>query len=97
MLQTLSWLISVFNSKEGKEDGKGDGKGDGKSESLPNDYDDVPKGPWGNRGVTSPKAGTKKPPTKDSSLNVRINMDLRADVALELHAVIQGDVTIGLF
>ena len=55
------------------------------------------KGHGATGGVTSPKAGTKKPPTKDSSLNVRINMDLRADVALELHAVIQGDVTIGLF
>lgn len=56
-----------------------------------------PLGPWGNRGVTSRKAGTKRPPEKDSSLNVRINLDLRADVALELHAVLQGDVTIGLF
>jgi hypothetical protein len=59
--------------------------------------DTPPKGPWGDRGVTSPKAGTKKVQAKDSSLNVRINLDLRADVALELHAVIQGDVTIGLF
>ncbi|KAL5358350.1 hypothetical protein BJX96DRAFT_146387 [Aspergillus floccosus] len=56
-----------------------------------------PKGPWGDRGVTSPKAGTSRVQQKDSSLNVRINLDLRADVALELHAVIQGDVTIGLF
>merc|ERR1712187_510357 len=56
-----------------------------------------PLGPWGNRCVTSRRAGMKKPPEKDSSLNVRINMDLRADVALELHAVLQGDITIGLF
>ncbi|KAJ5811667.1 hypothetical protein N7474_007968 [Penicillium riverlandense] len=63
----------------------------------PDPDDPPPKGPWGDRGVTSPKAGTKKPPQKDSSLNVRINLDLRADVALELHAVIQGDITIGLF
>ncbi|KAL4888445.1 hypothetical protein BDV59DRAFT_139436 [Aspergillus ambiguus] len=56
-----------------------------------------PKGPWGDRGVTSPKAGTSKVEQKPSSLNVRINLDLRADVALELHAVVQGDVTIGLF
>ncbi|KAF9887514.1 hypothetical protein FE257_010092 [Aspergillus nanangensis] len=53
--------------------------------------------PWGDRGVTALDAGTKKPPKKDSSINVRINLDLRADVALELHAVVQGDVTIGLF
>ncbi|KAB8069166.1 hypothetical protein BDV29DRAFT_161697 [Aspergillus leporis] len=59
--------------------------------------DSLPKGPWGDRGVTSPKAGSSKPRQKESSLNVRINLDLRADVALELHAVIQGDVTIGLF
>ncbi|KAL4803384.1 hypothetical protein BDV18DRAFT_162948 [Aspergillus unguis] len=58
---------------------------------------DMPEGPWGNRGVTSRRTGTKRPPEKDSSLNVRINLDLRADVALELHAVLQGDVTIGLF
>lgn len=56
-----------------------------------------PPGPWGDRGVTSPAAGGKKKKAKDSSLNVRINLDLRADVALELHAVIQGDITIGLF
>ncbi|KAL3462290.1 hypothetical protein BJX64DRAFT_288414 [Aspergillus heterothallicus] len=62
-----------------------------KEEDLP------PTGPWGNRGVTSPNAGTKRAPQKDSSLNVRINLDLRADVALELHAVLQGDITIGLF
>ncbi|GMF74810.1 hypothetical protein F9C07_2286909 [Aspergillus flavus] len=63
--------------------------------AIPN----VPKGPWGDRGVTSPTAGLEKPnkDEKDSSLNVRINLDLRADVALELHAVIQGNVTIGLF
>lgn len=59
--------------------------------------EDLPTPPWGDRGVTSLKAGTKKPKQKDSSINVRINLDLRADVALELHAVIQGDVTIGLF
>ncbi|KAL3462199.1 hypothetical protein BJX64DRAFT_288532 [Aspergillus heterothallicus] len=53
-----------------------------------------PIGPWGNRGVTSRNAGTKKAPAKNSSLNVRVNLDLRADVALELHAVIQGDITI---
>ncbi|KAB8273870.1 hypothetical protein BDV30DRAFT_238118 [Aspergillus minisclerotigenes] len=60
---------------------------------------DVPKGPWGDRGVTSPTAGLGKPnkDENDSSLNVRINLDLRADVALELHAVVQGNVTIGLF
>ncbi|KAE8341325.1 hypothetical protein BDV24DRAFT_163457 [Aspergillus arachidicola] len=60
---------------------------------------DVPKGPWGDRGVTSPTTGLGKPnkDENDSSLNVRINLDLRADVALELHAVIQGNVTIGLF
>ncbi|KAE8373997.1 hypothetical protein BDV26DRAFT_270821 [Aspergillus bertholletiae] len=60
---------------------------------------DIPKGPWGDRGVTSPTAGLGKPNKEenDSSLNVRINLDLRADVALELHAVIQGNVTIGLF
>ncbi|KAL4789683.1 hypothetical protein BDV19DRAFT_394834 [Aspergillus venezuelensis] len=57
----------------------------------------VPEGPWGNKGVTSRRVGKKKPIEKDSSLNVRINLDLRADVALELHAVLQGDVTIGLF
>ncbi|KAF9886117.1 hypothetical protein FE257_012052 [Aspergillus nanangensis] len=56
-----------------------------------------PKGPWGDRGVTSPLAGTTKPQQKESSLNVRINLDLRADVSLELHAVVQGDITIGLF
>lgn len=39
----------------------------------------------------------QRPAPKDSSLNVRINLDLRADVMLELHAVVQGDVTIGLF
>ncbi|KAJ0415716.1 hypothetical protein BJY00DRAFT_292969 [Aspergillus carlsbadensis] len=61
------------------------------------DTDLPPTGPWGNRGVTSPSAGTKRAPQKDSSLNVRINLDLRADVALELHAVLQGDITIGLF
>ncbi|KAL3451656.1 hypothetical protein BJX65DRAFT_222847 [Aspergillus insuetus] len=61
------------------------------------DADLPPTGPWGNRGVTSPRAGTKRAPQKDSSLNVRINLDLRADVALELHAVLQGDITIGLF
>ncbi|KAB8207668.1 hypothetical protein P875_00116993 [Aspergillus parasiticus SU-1] len=59
---------------------------------------DVPKGPWGDRGVTSPTTGLGKPNKEDdSSLNVRINLDLRADVALELHAVVQGNVTIGLF
>ncbi|KAL2782838.1 hypothetical protein BJX66DRAFT_345476, partial [Aspergillus keveii] len=58
------------------------------------DHDDPPIGPWGNRGVTSRKAGTKKAPEASSSLNVRVNLDLRADVALELHAVIQGDITI---
>lgn len=57
----------------------------------------APKGPWGDRAVTSRKVGTKKAPENDSSLNVRINLDLRADVALELHAVLQGDVTVGLF
>jgi hypothetical protein len=57
-----------------------------------------PLGPWGDRGVTSRNTGVKKKKDqKDSSLNVRINMDLRADVALELHAVIQGEVIIGLF
>ncbi|KAL4861482.1 hypothetical protein BDV12DRAFT_180246 [Aspergillus spectabilis] len=61
------------------------------------EHDEPPIGPWGNRGVTSRKAGTKKPPEASSSLNVRVNLDLRADVALELHAVIQGDITIGLF
>lgn len=59
--------------------------------------EDLPTPPWGDRGVTSLAAGTKKPKQKDSSINVRINLDLRADVALELHAVVQGDVTIGLF
>ncbi|KAL3448231.1 hypothetical protein BJX65DRAFT_307095 [Aspergillus insuetus] len=63
--------------------------------SKPLEHDDPPIGPWGNRGVTSRKAGTKKAPDKSSSLNVRVNLDLRADVALELHAVIQGDITIG--
>ena len=59
---------------------------------------EIPKGPWGDRGVTSPTAGLGKPSKDDdSSLNVRINLDLRADVALELHAVVQGNVTIGLF
>ncbi|KAL3484712.1 hypothetical protein BJX62DRAFT_243656 [Aspergillus germanicus] len=65
--------------------------------SKPLEHDDPPIGPWGNRGVTSRKAGTKKAPDKSSSLNVRVNLDLRADVALELHAVIQGDITIGAF
>lgn len=66
--------------------------GDSESDEKP------PQGPWGDRGVTSRNAGVKKKKDqKDSSLNVRINMDLRADVALELHAVIQGEVIIGLF
>ncbi|KAI9368155.1 hypothetical protein BJX61DRAFT_525266 [Aspergillus egyptiacus] len=56
-----------------------------------------PVGPWGDRAVTTRRAGMRKPPEKDSSLNVRINLDLRADVALELHAVLQGEVTVGLF
>ncbi|KAJ5644211.1 uncharacterized protein N7484_006718 [Penicillium longicatenatum] len=85
-----------------KDDQNNDQKEDQKDGQVTDkksyDVDDKPPpGPWGNRGVTSPKAGTKRPPQKDSSLNVRINLDLRADVALELHAVIQGDVTIGLF
>ncbi|KAL6228614.1 hypothetical protein BDW75DRAFT_246546 [Aspergillus navahoensis] len=58
---------------------------------------DPPPQPWGNRGVTSPRTGTKGAKEEKSSLNVRINLDLRADVMLELHAVIQGNVTIGLF
>ncbi|KAE8360314.1 hypothetical protein BDV27DRAFT_161796 [Aspergillus caelatus] len=60
---------------------------------------EIPKGPWGDRGVTLPTTGLGKPSKddNDSSLNVRINLDLRADVALELHAVVQGNVTIGLF
>lgn len=58
---------------------------------------EVPKPPWGDRGVTAPLAGLKKAAPKDSSINVRISLDLRADVSLELHAVVQGDVTIGLF
>ncbi|OKL59162.1 hypothetical protein UA08_05813 [Talaromyces atroroseus] len=57
----------------------------------------LPKGPWGDRGVTHRNAGLYKVPEKSSTLNVRINLDLRADVALELHAVVQGSVIIGLF
>ncbi|PLB36918.1 uncharacterized protein BDW47DRAFT_126828 [Aspergillus candidus] len=74
-----------------------DAGGEGGDEGIDDDIGPFPVGPWGDRGVTSPKAGTKKPKAKESSLNVRINLDLRADVALELHAVIQGDITIGLF
>ncbi|KAH8426423.1 uncharacterized protein LDX57_004161 [Aspergillus melleus] len=57
----------------------------------------APKGPWGDRGVTSGNAGMYRVPENSSTLNVRINLDLRADVALELHAVVQGSVIIGLF
>ncbi|KAL2842893.1 hypothetical protein BJY01DRAFT_248848 [Aspergillus pseudoustus] len=76
----------------GKQTGKGGGK-----PPQPIAGDVPPIGPWGDRGVTSRNAGTNKAPANPSSLNVRINLDLRADVALELHAVIQGDITIGLF
>ncbi|KAI9372629.1 hypothetical protein BJX61DRAFT_506304 [Aspergillus egyptiacus] len=62
------------------------------------EQDDVPPTPpWGNRGVTSLRAGTKRPPQDSSSINIRIDLDLRADVSLELHAVLQGEVAIGLF
>jgi hypothetical protein len=68
------------------------------AEESDSDVEPPPKGPWGDRGVTSRNAGVKKKKDqKDSSLNVRINLDLRADVALELHAVLQGEITIGLF
>lgn len=76
---------------------RADNEDKAKKEPPTVDNEAPPKGPWGDRGVTSPRAGTNKVQQKDSSLNVRINLDLRADVALELHAVIQGDVTIGLF
>ncbi|PLN86545.1 hypothetical protein BDW42DRAFT_190131 [Aspergillus taichungensis] len=73
------------------------GAAEGGDDSIDDDNGPFPVGPWGDRGVTSPKAGGKKPKAKESSLNVRINLDLRADVSLELHAVVQGDITIGLF
>ncbi|KAL2847426.1 hypothetical protein BJY01DRAFT_246793 [Aspergillus pseudoustus] len=90
-------VTSPNTADKGKDNGT-DLKETSDSKPLVQKDDDIPpKGPWGNRGVTSPNAGTKRAPQKDSSLNVRINLDLRADVALELHAVLQGDITIGLF
>ncbi|KAL4916347.1 hypothetical protein BDW62DRAFT_202852 [Aspergillus aurantiobrunneus] len=69
-----------------------------KSSNAPSGSEEpLPKGPWGDRGVTHRNAGMYRVPENSSTLNVRINLDLRADVALELHAVVQGSVIIGLF
>jgi hypothetical protein len=82
----------------GKENTQGQGNSPASNKDDSKSDDKPPLGPWGDRGVTSRNAGVKeKKDQKDSSLNVRINLDLRADVALELHAVLQGEVIIGLF
>ncbi|OJJ07239.1 hypothetical protein ASPVEDRAFT_362318 [Aspergillus versicolor CBS 583.65] len=84
------------------EDQTKDKAGQGKEEK-PNvngpqtDGEPLPKGPWGDRGVTHRNAGMYQVSENAPTLNVRINLDLRADVALELHAVVQGSVIIGLF
>merc|ERR1712187_485298 len=99
MADPLSTVDQPDEENEAQPDTGADGpkKDTGKGPKPLIDDEPPPSGPWGNRCVTSRRAGMKRPPEKDSSLNVRINMDLRADVALELHAVLQGDITIGLF
>ena len=85
--------------EEGKDKGNVNKEGSEKETGVKSESDEglPPKGPWGDRGVTHRNAGLYKVPEKSSTLNVRINLDLRADVALELHAVVQGSVIIGLF
>ncbi|KAL4924164.1 uncharacterized protein BDV17DRAFT_295695 [Aspergillus undulatus] len=94
-------VVAADSSRKERDDSPTPGETDSDDKNASNDHPNVedafPAGPWGNRCVTSRRVGTKKPPEKDSSLNVRINLDLRADVALELHAVLQGDITVGLF
>ncbi|PKY07919.1 hypothetical protein P168DRAFT_300716 [Aspergillus campestris IBT 28561] len=58
---------------------------------------DHEKLPWGKNTVTSAKAGLSKVQSRRRDLNARFNVDMRADVSLEIHTQIQGDVVLGTF
>ncbi|PLB34891.1 uncharacterized protein BDW47DRAFT_111429, partial [Aspergillus candidus] len=58
---------------------------------------DREKLPWGKNTVTSAKAGLSKVQRNRRDLNARFNVDMRADVSLEIHTQLQGDVVLGTF
>ncbi|PLN82509.1 hypothetical protein BDW42DRAFT_78914 [Aspergillus taichungensis] len=53
--------------------------------------------PWGKNTVTSANAGLSKVQSRRRELNARFNVDMRADVNLEIHTLLQGDVVLGTF